>query len=275
MERFISAPLSNHFDDIEALCRFLETCEYVSDVEQFKQQDYWMPPELFEQRKKGDCEDFSLYVWRQLMDMGYSTRFVVGCHFATGHAWVTLEQDGKQYIVEPLASPISRLRLTTIGYKPYISVERNGRTFQYYAHTRTFYVPSLHEIVSLVHEFRDGVRALYREKDGDTRGNWLENAFLCTFGLFMLLVDLVRREAPLHRLLRLFKLILVTPLLLIVLIWFYLSEIFRFIATLPRKIWTRIFRKSPSPSPLSRERKRGRRKRRRRKRGRRRKKRKR
>jgi hypothetical protein len=120
----------------------------------------------------------------------------------------------------------------------------------------------LREIVSLVHEFRDGVRALYREKDGDTRSNWLENAFLCTFGLFVLLVDLIRRETPLHRLLRLFKLILVTPLLLIVLIWFYLSEIFRFIATLPRKIWMRIFRKSPSPSPLSRKRKRERRRKR-------------
>jgi hypothetical protein len=261
MERFISTPLSHHFDDIEAVRRFLETCEYVSDMEQFGQQDYWMPPELFERRKKGDCEDFSLYVWRQLMHMGYSTRFVVGWRFMRGHAWVTLEQDGKQYIVEPLASPISHLRLTTIGYKPKISVKWDGSSFHYYAHHRPFYVPSWREMVFLVCEVRDSIKALSRKRNNGTRDSWLENAVLCAFGLFMLVVELIRREAPLHRLLQLFKLILTIPLFLIALLWFNPSRIFRFIATLPRKIWTRIFRKSPSPSPLSRKRKRGRRKR--------------
>jgi predicted transglutaminase-like cysteine proteinase len=58
--------------------KFLKECQYVYDIEQFEKKDYWLPPEEFEKTKKGDCEDFSLWTWRQLMNLGYKCRFVGG-----------------------------------------------------------------------------------------------------------------------------------------------------------------------------------------------------
>jgi hypothetical protein len=46
---------------------FLVGCTYVSDTELFGKRDYWQPPEDFEKRRKGDCEDFALWTWRQLL----------------------------------------------------------------------------------------------------------------------------------------------------------------------------------------------------------------
>jgi hypothetical protein len=37
-----------------------------------------MPPEDFEKSRKGDCDDFAMYAWRQLLKMGYNARFVGG-----------------------------------------------------------------------------------------------------------------------------------------------------------------------------------------------------
>jgi hypothetical protein len=48
----------------------------VSDQELLGKLDYWQPPEDFEKRKKGDCEDFALWTWRQLLDMGYGAPLV-------------------------------------------------------------------------------------------------------------------------------------------------------------------------------------------------------
>ena len=97
MGRYLSQPLSNQFLTIDELRKFLFTCKYVSDEEQFGKSDYWLPPEEFEKCKKGDCEDFALYAWRQLIEMGIKSRFVVGesGRYGSGHAWVIMEQDGK------------------------------------------------------------------------------------------------------------------------------------------------------------------------------------
>ena len=52
------------------------TCN-VSDKELFDKEEYWQPPEDFEIQKKGDCEDFSFWTWRQFMDLGFSTRSIL------------------------------------------------------------------------------------------------------------------------------------------------------------------------------------------------------
>jgi hypothetical protein len=64
--------------DLPDLRRFLAGCKYVSDEEQFGERDYWQPPELFEECRKGDCEDFALWAWRQLLHLNYPARFVLG-----------------------------------------------------------------------------------------------------------------------------------------------------------------------------------------------------
>lgn len=84
--RYLSQPLSMQCRTIADLRRFLLTCNYVSDEELFGKPDYWQPPEDFEKRRKGDCEDFALWAWRQLLNMGYDARFVGGPPVDTARA---------------------------------------------------------------------------------------------------------------------------------------------------------------------------------------------
>lgn len=154
--RYFSHPLRQKFKDIDALRSFLKKCRYVTDNEQFDKDDCWMPPEDFEKIRKGDCEDFALYTWRQLTQMGYKSRFVAGYsgRYGSGHAWVTLERKGRFYICEPVASHFSRLpRLNMLRYRPNISVEWDGSKAHYYAHEPRQYNPPFREVFMLVAEW--------------------------------------------------------------------------------------------------------------------------
>jgi len=95
--RYISQPLTVSCSTLEDVRAFLRTWRYVSDRELFEKEDYWQPPEEFERRKAGDCEDFSLWTWRELLAMGLDARVVFGRHgrYGTGHAWVMFFQEGK------------------------------------------------------------------------------------------------------------------------------------------------------------------------------------
>jgi len=155
MGRYLSQPLSKHFSNINDLRKFLFTCRYVSDEEQFGKKDYWLPPKEFEECMKGDCEDFALYTWRQLIEMGIKSRFVVGesGRYGSGHAWVTMEKDDKFLLIEPLACAFNKLpRLSMIRYKPEISVEFKEGKISYYSHSKPNYNPSLLEAIILFRE---------------------------------------------------------------------------------------------------------------------------
>jgi hypothetical protein len=152
MGRYVLKPLNIVCSSLEEMRLFLKGCTYVSDQEQFGRDDYWLPPDEFEQRRKGDCEDFALWTWRQLMHMGYSTRFVVGHAgaFSGGHAWVTMEKDGRGFLVEPLACRAMTFpRLATLRYKPLVSVEWDGENLHYFTHEDRPYNPSLRQAVKL------------------------------------------------------------------------------------------------------------------------------
>jgi hypothetical protein len=136
--RYVSQPLTVHCHSIAEVRDFLEKCKYVSDKELFDKDEYWQPPEDFEIRKKGDCEDFAFWTWRQLMDLGYDARVVFGQHGRDGggHAWVQFVQDGKCFLVEPLWRRIGDYcpRLSTLRYHPRFSVSWNGEKLAYYQH---------------------------------------------------------------------------------------------------------------------------------------------
>jgi hypothetical protein len=135
MGRHVTQPLSVICQDIDDVRRFLQTCRYVSDQVQFGRRDYWRPPEQFEQRRQGDCEDFALWTWRQLLRLGYPARFVCGHggRYGDGHAWVTFERDGRTFIVEALAARAGPTfpRLSTLRYKPRISVSWDGKALNF------------------------------------------------------------------------------------------------------------------------------------------------
>jgi hypothetical protein len=136
---------------------FLSGCKYISDQEQFGKKDYWEPPEDFEKTRKGDCEDFALWAWRQLLQMGYPARFVAGTasRYGEGHAWVTFQKDGKNFILEPLYWPLGEkmARLSTLRHRPRFSVEWDGSSIHYYSHEERKYNPTLLELFPLVAEW--------------------------------------------------------------------------------------------------------------------------
>jgi hypothetical protein len=155
--RYISQPLSVACKNLEDLRTFLRKCRYVSDEKQFGLPDFWMPPEEFERSRKGDCEDFALYAWRQLQSLGFRTRFVGGKNgrYGDGHAWVTFERDGKVFLLEPQASSFGpRLpRLSTLGYKPDVSVEWDGKKAHFYFHKEREFALPARQMPSLVVEW--------------------------------------------------------------------------------------------------------------------------
>jgi hypothetical protein len=119
---------------------FLIGCKYVSDKELFGKDEYWQPPEEFEKRKKGDCEDFALWTWRQLLNLGYDARFIGGScgRYGEEHAWVEYFHDGKCYLLEPLYCRIGIAvpRLSTLRYVPNLSVSWDGKTLRYFSHKK-------------------------------------------------------------------------------------------------------------------------------------------
>ena len=155
--RFLSQPLTVHCSDLEEIRKFIVGCRYVSDQEQFGRRDYWLPPEQFEVTKKGDCEDFALWVWRQLMTMGYKARIVFGRsgRYGEGHAWVVFQEDGKHYLLEPLACWFGKklARLSTVRYRPEFSIEFDENKIRYFAHEAMSFNPSLKLAVFLAGEW--------------------------------------------------------------------------------------------------------------------------
>jgi hypothetical protein len=136
--RFLSQPLKYWCTDFADMRRFLSKCKYVSDEEQFGKKDYWEPPDQFEETRQGDCEDFALWAWRQLLHMGYPSRFVMGRSGRYGevHGWVTFQKDGHSYVLEALASPagLTLPRLSIIRYKPKFSMSWDGENVSYFEH---------------------------------------------------------------------------------------------------------------------------------------------
>jgi hypothetical protein len=136
--RYLTQPLTIRPQNLEELRDFLRTCRYVSDKEEFGRREYWQTPEDFEQRRRGDCDCFAMWTWRQLLDMGYSARFVCGLVGVRGsrHAWVTFSENGSHYLVEPLCARLSARmpRLKTLSHRPLVSVAAQGRDIRYFEH---------------------------------------------------------------------------------------------------------------------------------------------
>jgi len=151
MGRYISQPLAVQCKSIADIREFLRGCRGVSDKELFGKEDYWQPPEEFEKRKVGDCEDFSLWTWRQLLALGFEARVVFGrCgRFGIGHAWVMFFRDGKCFLLEPQARYLGLQlpRFSTLQYEPEFSVGWDGDTLRYYAHKND---PEFHARWSLI-----------------------------------------------------------------------------------------------------------------------------
>ena len=132
--RYVSQPLTIRCETLEEMRQFLCKCRGVSDEKLFGKRDYWQPPEEFEKRKAGDCEDFSFWTWRQLLDMDYQARIVFGRsgRYGIGHSWVMLFEDEMCFLVEPQAAPLGLKlpQLSTVRYEPRYSVAWDGHRLE-------------------------------------------------------------------------------------------------------------------------------------------------
>jgi len=126
-------------DDIVA---WLRTCEYVSDLELFRERDFWQHPAVFETRRRGDCEDFALWAWRKLAELGIAAEFCVGRVICDDrpevdrqHAWVVYHVDGTAFLFEPAAHTLSsmiRPLADVMGeYVPHFAVDHRFDTYAF------------------------------------------------------------------------------------------------------------------------------------------------
>jgi hypothetical protein len=86
MGRYVSQPLTVHCNTIEDLRQFLRSCRGVSDKKLFDKEDYWQPPDEFEKRKAGDCEDLR---HRSCMGNIFSRRQVLPSRAPIPFRWAT------------------------------------------------------------------------------------------------------------------------------------------------------------------------------------------
>jgi hypothetical protein len=94
---------------LDELLAWLGTCEYTSDHEAYQVTDFWQHPRTFELMRRGDCEDFALWAWRKLVELGIDAAFVVGYALVEPeagrrHAWVQFRDGDREFILEPCQS---------------------------------------------------------------------------------------------------------------------------------------------------------------------------
>jgi hypothetical protein len=156
MGSYLTQPLATRCKDFTEVRQFLSTCRG-QNMSEFERRDHWQPPEEFEKTHTGDCVDFGLWAWRQILGMGYPARFVGGISgkYGEGHAWVTFEKDGRHFLLEPqlwivgLRMP----RISTLRYHPKASVGWDGKKILYFDHEDRDTEPSFQIVPSLVAEW--------------------------------------------------------------------------------------------------------------------------
>jgi hypothetical protein len=126
---------------IDDIVDWLLTCDYVTDAILFNERDLWQHPSNFEQLRCGDCEDFALWAWRKLADIGIAAEFYVGRVTAPDavavgrqHAWVVYQLDGVAFLFEPAAARHRMIRpLADVmdDYVPHFAVDEGLRTFAF------------------------------------------------------------------------------------------------------------------------------------------------
>lgn len=134
---------------LEAVRTWLCGCAYVRDTVLFREADFWQHPCTFEQLRRGDCEDFALWTWRRLVELGYDADLVAGrCAWwreESGHAWVLFrDYDGTPHLFDPVVRDPARmvrpLDAVRDGYCPEVAVDHHFRRYAYagyYLHRRS------------------------------------------------------------------------------------------------------------------------------------------
>ena len=65
---------------LDQMTDWLASCRYIADSEHFGERDVWLHPIIFDRLRQGDCEDFSLWTWRKLLENDIEAEFCAGWH---------------------------------------------------------------------------------------------------------------------------------------------------------------------------------------------------
>lgn len=143
---FLESPSRVAAASLEAVCGWLSRCRYTPDAEQFGCDDLWLNPALFERVRAGDCDDYALWGWRKLRELGYDATLVVGWWTPPGgradaHVWVLFTgKDGAPRVLEgvnPRAEMVRPLDAVRAQYYPMYGVDGAGAVFSFRGGLRT------------------------------------------------------------------------------------------------------------------------------------------
>jgi len=133
--KFLTGKLCYLPQTLEDMEQWLRGCEYATDMEQFGKNDYWQHPAEFEKRRKGDCDDHALWVWRVLFEMGnQDSEFVIGKVGRELHAWVHYRKNEEWLLIEATAKKTPMIHLVQdvkSRYIPFWSVDGGGKSYLY------------------------------------------------------------------------------------------------------------------------------------------------
>jgi hypothetical protein len=136
---YFEGPSGVNVRSVADIVAFLQTCEYVSDRDLFQAPDVWQHPSDFEHLRRGDCEDFALWTWRKLAELGIDAEFYVGRAIggdqgqtSRQHAWVVYSVEGTDYLFEPASRTPSRmirpLADAMAAYEPHFAANNRFET---------------------------------------------------------------------------------------------------------------------------------------------------
>lgn len=119
---------------------WLSHCNYLSDEALFNESDFWQHPSTFERLRAGDCEDFAIWAWRKMLELGMDVDLITGYCVENGnlsgrHAWLVYRELGCEYLFEPTRGAMERavrpLEVVKREYLPEFGVDRHATRFTF------------------------------------------------------------------------------------------------------------------------------------------------
>jgi hypothetical protein len=136
--KYLEGPSQVPVASVEEIQAWLLECQCESDAVLFAESDFWQHPVTFERLRAGDCEDFALWAWRKLIELGVDADIIAGYCLKGGeldgrHAWILFREGGTEYLFEPtcrtkdgMIRPLADVR---DAYLPEFGADRTGRRF--------------------------------------------------------------------------------------------------------------------------------------------------
>ena len=128
---------------LDDIVEWLAGCRYEADATLFRESDYWQHPYTFEQLRRGDCEDFALWAWRKLVELGFDADLVIGRRVPPSsddsrHAWILFRDGTDEYLFEPAvrdrAAAVRHVTMVRASYIPELGVAADRRPFLFAGH---------------------------------------------------------------------------------------------------------------------------------------------